>query len=128
MKGRLDELGTVYVIEAPHATKIGITALGIDVRLSDLKRATGMPELRVACTWDTATARRVERAAHWLLRHHRTVGEWFAVPAAAAVTAVETVLACGIPWGAEMSPADTLSLILRLHHGLTEPGREAIVA
>jgi hypothetical protein len=112
-----DELGpagaSVYVIEATHATKVGMTRLGIDPRLNDLKRATGMVELEPRGLWHFGKpihARRVERGAHWLLRESRTIGEWFACPWPEAVAAVEEVIALGIPLEAEHSPEDAAAI------------------
>jgi len=70
---------TLYVLDADHGTKVGITTQTIEQRVDDLRRGSGF-EARVVATFDfvnAVEARTVERIAHWLLRDDRTHGEWF---------------------------------------------------
>lgn len=103
----------VYVIEGPHAVKVGISACDIDARLRELKRASGHAGLVVSQTWefdDRAAAYDVEQGAHWVLRDSRTVGEWFSCTAAEARAAVESVVAGGRPIESWMGAKDAAAI------------------
>lgn len=81
----------VYVIRADEKRhKIGITG-DLAQRLSALSTASGC-DLTAVATFPSVAAREVEKIAHWLLRDVRLRGEWFAVTAEAAITAVESAL------------------------------------
>lgn len=87
----------VYVAEADHGVKIGITIGEIEKRLTDLARASGLHPVLVR-TWrlrSRSDAWQTEQIAHWLLRDTRTVGEWFHCHPFEAVEAVERALRRG---------------------------------
>lgn len=83
----------VYVIVAecePPLVKVGISD-NAEFRLSLLR--TGSPyRLTVAHSVAVEKARAVERLVHHNLSEHRTSGEWFAVSAETAISAVKNAI------------------------------------
>lgn len=81
----------VYVLDADHAVKIGITAGTVEQRAEDIARASGIrPTIVTSFTFKEGRyGRRVETVAHWLLRDCRTHGEWFHCRPVDAVSAVK---------------------------------------
>lgn len=95
---------TIYVIDTDHGVKVGITSIGIEGRMADLQRGSGLLSVTVVRTWRIPGdaligARMIERAAHWLLRDTRTVGEWFHCHPFEACDAVDRCIRKGIPLG-----------------------------
>jgi hypothetical protein len=89
----------IYVLEADHGVKVGITIQTIEERVSDLQRATGL-HVDVVRTWPVETrslAYTIEQAAHWLLRDTRTHGEWFHCHPFHACDVVDRIVRRGIP-------------------------------
>lgn len=86
----------IYVLDADHGTKLGVTEQTIEQRVADLTRGAGFEATVVATfTVPQAEARRVERVAHWLLDDARTVGEWFHCHPLEAVDAVRKAMRGG---------------------------------
>ena len=84
----------LYVLDADHGTKVGITIQSVEQRVADLARGAGFTP-RVVATWPVENAehaRRIEQLAHWLLRDTRTMGEWFHCHPVEAVAAVEKAM------------------------------------
>lgn len=82
----------VYVIGADGgAHKVGISADPVS-RLAALQTSTHV-QLALAETWESASARTVERLAHAILSARHLSGEWFDVNKADAVAAVQSALA-----------------------------------
>lgn len=96
----------VYVIGAEQGPyKIGI-ASDAERRMRLLQ--TGNPErlqIHHTAEVEVAMAKRVEASAHRLLSAKRLVGEWFAVPLAAAIEAVSAVTS---PTAIEVMPPKAL--------------------
>jgi hypothetical protein len=93
---------TVYVIDTDHGVKVGITKLGIESRLSDLQRGSGLLNATVVRTWlvrgeGWTGGRAIERGAHWILRESRTIGEWFHCHPLEACDAVDRCIRKGVP-------------------------------
>lgn len=88
----------LYVLDADHGTKIGITSQTIAQRVDDLTRGSGFRPAIVA-TWEVEPlrARMLEGCAHWLLRDSRTVGEWFHCHPLEAKAVVERLVRRGVP-------------------------------
>lgn len=87
--------GLVYVLDADHGVKVGITQQTIEQRVDDLRRSSGLVEITVTRVWPRAKwsdARMIERAAHGLLDECRTVGEWFHCHPFEACDAVERAI------------------------------------
>lgn len=90
----LDAKAFVYVFEADHGVKVGITIQTVRERMADLERGFGMHVelVRVYPVASRREAYEVEQIAHWLLGSTRTVGEWFHCHPFEATAAVERVL------------------------------------
>lgn len=89
--------GWVYVFEAPHAVKIGVTSGSPERRARDVQNASGM-RVTVAEAFRCdrmEDAGRLESRAHRALEGHRIYGEWFTLPAEAAVAAVREIAGLG---------------------------------
>jgi hypothetical protein len=82
-------MATVYVLDADHGTKIGMSAGDGTKRLASYRTFGHEPTLVRLFVFETAReARGVERLAHRLLRPDRKEGEWFWSHPLDAVTAV----------------------------------------
>jgi hypothetical protein len=72
--------GMVYVIDADHGVKVGVTRWADpEVRQRSIECTAGMP-MPIIRAWSFgsyALACRVEKAAHAALADTRTIGEWF---------------------------------------------------
>lgn len=101
-KGRLMDAAAiaalVYVIDADHGVKIGITRFAdVGARARDLERSAGQ-SLRILRTWPFTSAREaydVERCAHALLADDRTIGEWFHTHPLVACATIDSLVARG---------------------------------
>ena len=81
----------VYVIEAPHGCKIGVSK-SPNTRLRALQTQGGFAASRVWVSFPCRFARKAESSAHAALAEQRTHGEWFDVDFDAAVETVETAI------------------------------------
>ena len=78
----------VYVIEGPSHVKIGVTRDPIG-RLAALQTgSSGLLRLAYVAAVKSDNALAIEAEAHRMLDRWRQVGEWFAVPASAAVATI----------------------------------------
>lgn len=103
----------VYVIETDHAVKVGITRMGTDDRLRELRRAGGFPDARLIRSWPMTyrKAREVEAAAHWRLADTRTQGEWFHCHPFEACDAVErSIRHGGAPLESKFTAEETANI------------------
>jgi hypothetical protein len=90
---------TLYVLDADHGTKVGITIQPIEQRVADLARGSGFHPI-VVRTWEFEKRERayqIEQITHWRLRDTRTVGEWFHCHPLEACDAVEHSIRHGFP-------------------------------
>lgn len=72
--------GMVYVLDADHGVKIGVTRWATpEQRQLEIERTAGMriPIIRAWGFGSYALACRIEKAAHAELADTRTIGEWF---------------------------------------------------
>lgn len=87
-------MALVYVLDADQGTKVGMSALSDQARLSDIQRGCGMT-FRVVQMFEfekRQEAYRVEQLAHYFLRADRHIGEWFWCHPLDAVAAVECAI------------------------------------
>lgn len=78
------------VVGGPKHVKIGISS-DVDKRLQGIQ--TGCPfKVRLAKSWRTPFARKIEGLAHAALSRYRTAGEWFNVPIRVAMAVVEVLI------------------------------------
>lgn len=117
-KALADELAVggcwLYVFDADHGVKIGITGRDPGSRLDDLRRGAGLRAqcLAAVCFGDERSARQVETTVHQLLADDRTDGEWFQCHPLGALDAVRKAM--------RLAPAGLMSR--------AEPCRETRVA
>jgi Meiotically up-regulated gene 113 len=107
----------VYVLDCDHAVKIGITVQAVEQRVDELARGSGLTSIQIVRTWpfsQRSAALAIERAAHYLLRETRTVGEWFHCHPLEACTVVERLIAHGIPFEAQFGAEAGAALRTRL--------------
>jgi hypothetical protein len=84
----------LYVFEADHGIKVGITERSPAARLVDIRNQCAMPARCVFAVElpSSVEARDVERTAHTLLADDRTDGEWFQTHPIVAVDVVKKAL------------------------------------
>ena len=93
----------VYVIEAPHGCKIGVSVKPSD-RLRTLETQGGFAASRFWVSVPTELALKVEKSSHAYLADHRTHGEWFSVDFETAVNTVCSAINDRVGDGAPVDP------------------------
>lgn len=103
-------MSLIYVMQAAHGVKVGITRREIERRRSNLESQSGIP-ISIAATFecDPDKLTSVEWRAHLILAPHRAIGEWFNCTAEEAIDAVRQALLPVGPQSAEKPAARTLS-------------------
>lgn len=81
----------VYVVEGGYRhIKVGISR-NMHNRLIQIQTGCPFP-VKLASKWETPYARKVEKAAHKVLKKYRATGEWFILPANVGTAVVETLI------------------------------------
>lgn len=81
----------VYVVEAPHGVKVGISR-NPTARVRAIETQGGFESSRVWMSTARSDAQKIERKTHKLMNDARSVGEWFNATFDAAIDAIETAI------------------------------------